>query len=275
MNRFVLTSAVCLALVSPAWAQSLPAPSPSAMVKQTVGVTDISVDYSSPGVKGRVILGKLLPFGEYWRAGANAATKVTFSSDIEFAGSKVKAGEYRLGMTPTRKGWMVTLGSDTGTVMEMPKDDALVVNTAVKAKTIRSRERLTYLFENTTDKATDLVLEWSTFKVIVPIKVGTDAFVVANLEKSERDAYRSMLGAGRYLTRVGKFDDAIVKLEKAKALNNSWRVHWHMAEAFAKKGDKGKALELAKSAQDMGKGERIYERFFKTDVEQALVAWAK
>ncbi|MEO1481709.1 MAG: DUF2911 domain-containing protein [Myxococcota bacterium] len=273
--RFVLTSAVCFAFVSPAWAQGLPAPSPSAMVKQTVGVTDVSVDYSSPAVKGRVILGKLLPFGEYWRAGANAATKVTFSHDVKFAGQDVKAGEYRLGLTPTRKGWMVALGTDTNTVMSLPEKEALVLNTAVKQKTIRSRERLTYLFENTTDTKTDLVLEWSTFKVILPISVGTEALVTTNLAQQERQAYGSMLGAGRYLTRVGKFDEAIAKFEKAKALNNSWRVHWHMAEAFAKKGDKGKALELAKSAQSMGKGERIYEQFFKTDVEEALVAWAK
>ena len=70
----------------------LPAPSPSASVKQTVGLTDITIDYSSPGVKGRKIWGGLEPYNQIWRAGANAATKITFSNDVVIEGTNVPKG---------------------------------------------------------------------------------------------------------------------------------------------------------------------------------------
>src|SRR6516165_6613067 len=72
----------------------LPRPSPFAKVVQTVGLTDITVDYSSPGVKGRKIWGAVVPYDQMWRAGANAATKITFSRDVTFAGKPVPAGSY-------------------------------------------------------------------------------------------------------------------------------------------------------------------------------------
>jgi len=72
----------------------LPRPSPFAKVVQTVGLTDITVDYSSPGVKGRKIWGAVVPTDQMWRAGANQATKITFSRDVTFAGKPVPAGTY-------------------------------------------------------------------------------------------------------------------------------------------------------------------------------------
>ena len=78
----------------------LPRPSPFAKVVQTVGLTDITVDYSSPGVKGRKIWGGVVPYDKMWRAGANHATKVTFSRDVTFAGKPVPAGTYAFFVIP-------------------------------------------------------------------------------------------------------------------------------------------------------------------------------
>src|SRR3954465_421013 len=84
------------ALVStPARAQlELPAPSPAAKTMQRVGLTDITVEYSSPGVKNRKVWGELVPFDKVWRTGANQATKITFSKDVTFGGKPVPAGTY-------------------------------------------------------------------------------------------------------------------------------------------------------------------------------------
>src|ERR1041384_4534287 len=78
----------------------LPRPSPFAKVWQVVGLTEITVDYSSPGVKGRKIWGGLVPYDQMWRAGANRATKVTFNKDVTFAGKPVPPGPYAFFVLP-------------------------------------------------------------------------------------------------------------------------------------------------------------------------------
>lgn len=96
--------AVLLAAI-PAFAQQLelPRPSPSAKITQTVGLTDVTVEYSSPGVKGRTIWGQLVPYDQVWRAGANATTKITFSKDVIVGSTPVKAGSYALFFIPGKK----------------------------------------------------------------------------------------------------------------------------------------------------------------------------
>src|SRR5215472_17176281 len=90
----------------PAFGQlQLPRPSPAAKVTQTVGLTEITVEYSSPSVKGRKIWGGLLPYGQVWRAGANQATKVSFSKDVTVAGTPVAAGSYSFLAIPGEHEW--------------------------------------------------------------------------------------------------------------------------------------------------------------------------
>ena len=84
-----------------ATAQELPKPSPHSEVEQMVGLTTVSVDYSRPSAKGRTIFGDLVPFGKTWRTGANANTKVTFSSDVTVDGQTLKAGSYGLYTVPS------------------------------------------------------------------------------------------------------------------------------------------------------------------------------
>src|SRR3970040_1671371 len=76
--------------------------SPKAMVKQTVGIIEVAIDYSRPGVKGRNIWGGLVPYNVVWRAGADEATKITFSSDVQINGKKLKAGSYSFFAIPTK-----------------------------------------------------------------------------------------------------------------------------------------------------------------------------
>ena len=87
----------------------LPRPSPFAKVSQDIGLTTVTVDYSSPGVKGRKIWGGLVPYDKQWRTGANRATKITFSRDVTFAGKPVPAGTYALFTIPGKTDWTVIL----------------------------------------------------------------------------------------------------------------------------------------------------------------------
>jgi len=87
-----------------------PVPSPQAFVSQNVGMTKISVSYSSPGMKGREVFGGLVPYGEEWRAGANSPTLISFSTDVSVSGKTLRAGKYVVRMTPKKDGnWVVNL----------------------------------------------------------------------------------------------------------------------------------------------------------------------
>src|SRR5690606_14251912 len=90
-----------------------PAPSPLSTVSQQVGLTDIKITYSRPGMKGRKIFGELVPYGRSWRTGANSATKVSFSDDVTVEGNKVAAGEYALFTIPGKDKWTVILHKNT------------------------------------------------------------------------------------------------------------------------------------------------------------------
>ena len=89
-----------------------PLPSPAATLKQRVGLTDIEIVYYRPGVKNRVIFGGLLPYGEVWRAGANFATKITFSTLVKVNGTEVPAGTYGLFAIPGQNEWTVILNKN-------------------------------------------------------------------------------------------------------------------------------------------------------------------
>ncbi|MCR9066742.1 MAG: DUF2911 domain-containing protein, partial [Cytophagales bacterium] len=93
-------------------AQVTPQPSPGASFSQTVGITEIIVDYSRPGVKGRTIFGGLLPFGKVWRTGANAATQISFSSDVRINDMPLIAGTYSIVSFPGEETWIIVFSND-------------------------------------------------------------------------------------------------------------------------------------------------------------------
>src|SRR5262245_33768580 len=117
-----------------------PQPSPGASVKERVGVTAISIDYSRPSVRERKIFGGLVPFGQVWRTGANAATKITFGTDVKLGGTPVPAGSYALFTIPGEAEWTVILSKvvdgQWGSYAYNPKDD----QTRVTAKPIAMAE---------------------------------------------------------------------------------------------------------------------------------------
>jgi len=89
-----------------------PVYSPQASVSQNVGMTNISINYSSPGVKGRQVFGGLVPYNELWRAGANSPTIIKFSTSVIVGEKTLTAGEYAIAVTPRKKGdWTIDLNS--------------------------------------------------------------------------------------------------------------------------------------------------------------------
>ena len=280
--RFNFAAAAALGLlVSPAaFAQGqleLPQPSPHAKVEQRVGVADVSVDYSSPGVKGRKIWGGLVPIGQPWRTGANAATKLTSSKDFTFAGKKVPAGTYALYTVPGKTDWVVILNSSSenwGTNGYDQKKD--VARVTVKPQAVPHRERLTFIFSDTTDDATRLDLEWEKLRVSVPIKLDTKAMVAKNIESAVGDAWRPHFASARWLLdNGGDLTTALSYIDTSIGIKPTWWNNWVRAQILAKQGKANDAVTAAEKAQQLGKGDRVYENFFKDEVTKAIGDWKK
>jgi Protein of unknown function (DUF2911) len=123
--------------------------SPKAFVMETVGLKDISISYSRPGVKGRKIWGGLVPYDKVWRAGANEATKIIFTSDVLIEGKKLPAGAYGFFVIPTKKDWTIIfnkVADQWGAFEYNQAEDALRVN--VKPQQTQFTEWLEYDFSD-------------------------------------------------------------------------------------------------------------------------------
>src|SRR5688572_3927170 len=86
---------------------TLPRVSPKASVSYTIGLTDVEIHYGSPAVKGRPVWGSLVPYDKIWRAGANEATTIEFSTDVNMEGQTLRAGKYALFIIPGETDWTI------------------------------------------------------------------------------------------------------------------------------------------------------------------------
>jgi hypothetical protein len=274
---FSLVAAATLLVSSPASAQpELPRPSPFAKVSQFIGLTEITVDYSSPAVKGRPVWGALVPYGEMWRTGANQATKITFSRDVTFGGKPVPAGSYALFTIPAKGEWTVILNKkveQSGTGREY-KADLDLVRFQVQAKPASHRERMTFLFSDFTDDKGSLDLEWDKLRVSIPIKVSTKEQALANISKGIDGAWRTYANAARYLGETEKDYDAGLKyIDQSLSLKEDWFNLWIKATLLAGKGKTKDAIAIGEKAYDLGKKADFF--FLEPEVKKTLAEWKK
>jgi len=146
--------------------------SPKASVMQVVGFTEVKIDYSRPGVKGRNIWGELVPYNKVWRAGANEATIISFSSDVMIEGKKLSAGKYSFFTIPNKDEWTLIfnkVAEQWGAFEYNETEDALRIT--VKSKSNGFQEWLTFSFTKVDDKSAIVNLEWEKLKVPFKIEV--------------------------------------------------------------------------------------------------------
>jgi hypothetical protein len=268
-------------LATPVLAQTLelPRPSPNAKVTQVVGLTEISVEYSSPRVNGRKIWGALLPWGQVWRAGANAATKLTVSRDVSIGGTAVPAGSYSLFVIPQKTGaWTIAINrKPTATAAQYKKEDD-IARVDVKPQPVALRERLAYGFSDfAVQSHVALDLEWEKVRLSLPIKLGTDDQVAANLKSYEENQWSPLNTAARYMLEQKKdFDAGLALVDKSIAIREDWFNTWTKAQLLAAKGKRQDALALAQKADALGDKATPAERyFFKDEVKAAITEWKK
>lgn len=251
----------------------LPRPSPNATFKQTVGLTDVTVAYSSPAVRGRKVWGTVVPYDEVWRAGANECTKLTLSTPATIGGKSVLAGTYALFLLPTKTGWTFILNKDTtlsGTDGYKSTDDILRV--PATATTIPPRERLAYEVLDFTDDGGTLAMEWDTVRVAVRFELNTRATVLSQVRALKTDDWRPYNRAARYLLDA-KFEPAYAMelADKSIKLKEEWENVWTKAQLLAAAGNTKQALAMAQRAQELGKKSKNF--FYADQVAKAISDW--
>jgi len=153
-----------------------PQASPKSVVEQVVGLTDVTVDYSRPSTKGRVVFGDLVPFGKVWRTGANANTVISFSDDVVIDGKTLAKGKYSLYTLPKADNWEVIFYKTTdnwGNPEEWNETNVALRANAKPELTNRKLETFTIGFSNLTNDSANLDLAWETTIVSVKFEVPT------------------------------------------------------------------------------------------------------
>ena len=248
--------------------------SPNASVSQTVGLTDIVVTYSRPGVKGREIWGKLLPYDKVWRAGANDATNITFSDDVTIAGKPVKAGSYSFFVTPHQGDWTVILNSEKQWGAFRYDSTKDILKYQVKPETAPLEERLSYSFTDLTPTSVKLVLRWEKVSIAVPIEIATDANLMRAVKTAVASTWQEYRDHALFcLDSKSNWDKGMESVEKSIGINenaNNLRVK---AELLAQAGKSKEAIEVGTKAITVGKAAN--PNFDPSEIEALLAVWKK
>jgi hypothetical protein len=257
-----------------------PAPSPASKVEQKVGLTNITIEYSRPGVKGRKIFGGLEQFGKIWRTGANARTKITFSDDVSIAGQDVKAGTYAIFTRPGEKTWDVyfyTEHQGNGAPQELDESKVAAKTTVEVTEIPFVVETLTIDINNIRDDSANIDIIWEQTYVTIPFTVPTDDKVSASIERmlggpSANDYYAA---AGYYLS-AGKDPNTAKKwIDKAMSMIET-PAFWQLRQQsliYAAAGDKKGAIEIAKKS--LAASEKAGNAQYVKMNKDSLAEWQK
>lgn len=254
----VFAIAVCSLLNFSASAQlKVPAPSPAQTTKQSFGLGEVSIEYSRPSVKGRVIFGDVVPFGKIWRTGANAATKITFSDDVKFDGHDVKAGTYAIYTMPTKEAWEIMLYKDLtlgGNVADYKVENE-VLRIRVRASVLSYKvESFTINFADLTSTSLNIELMWENTRVAIPLTTDIDAKIMKNIETNVVNDNRPYFqAAGYYFDNNKDLKQALIWATKATEQNPKayWmmllkaKIEYKLNDKVAGKASAVKTVELA------------------------------
>jgi TolA-binding protein len=244
----VWLSAGAVALAQPPL--TLPQPSQAASAAQRIGLTDITISYHRPAVNKREVWGKLVPYGQVWRAGANENTVITFSTAVSVGGHALPAGSYGLHMIPTEREWTVIFNRESkawGSFFYDQADDAARVTVTPSAAPFE--EHLAYTFDDVTNKSVVATLRWEKLAVPIRIDVDTPAVVVTSLHSELRGLQgfswqRLAQAADWCATNNVNLDEAGKWAEQAVAQQENFTTLRAKAAVVERKGDAALASDL-------------------------------
>ena len=273
---------LALLLACPAHGQEFttPRPSPGAKVSQVVGTTDLSVNYSRPGVKGRVIWGGLVPWDKAWRTGANEITQFQCADDVTIEGQKLAAGTYALVTTPSQD--RVTFAFSTqkdmaGLTGYDPKTNVLSVT--VKPVPAPFVERMQFTFDDPGTDSVTLTLRWDKLAIPMRIRVDTNGKTLASartaVAAADVNAWRTPYRAASWAFDAGVAPEETAKWANAAAkLKPNFQTTGLLARIAQKSGDKKTAVTLMKQSIAYGKADTTVAKEQVDANEKLLAEWS-
>jgi hypothetical protein len=230
-----------------------PQPSPKCTLNQMVGLTDVEIEYSRPGTKGRNIFGDLVPFGKVWRTGANGNSTISFSEDVVIDGKPLKKGKYALFTLPKVESWEVIFYSKTdnwGNPEVWNEADVALRASVVPEMLNRNIESLTIDISNLDNNFAYLNIAWEKTLVALKFEVPTQKMAQASIDKvlAGPSAGDYFSAAQFYLQSNGDLTKALTYVNKALELNKQNPFWYTKLKSLiqAKLGDKKGAIETAK-----------------------------
>ncbi len=240
----------------------MPDLSPSATVTQKVGFNEVRIEYSRPSARGRVIYGDVVPFGEVWRVGANASTKIYVWEELTINDQyKLPAGTYALYAIPNKDEWTIIINKDPylwGAYGYKQSSDAF--RFTVKPMLLKEQvETFTIQFANICTGCADVQLLWDFTKVSFKVSSNVDEKIMSDIKSFTGNPEAKL--AGEYYMSAKYYLDTNRDMKQAlewidKSLQYGPEAYWALhtkAEIQAKMGDYNAAIETAKSSMDQAK----------------------
>jgi tetratricopeptide (TPR) repeat protein len=261
---------------------NLPDASQHARVTQRIGITDITIDYHRPLVRGRKVFGGLQAYGQVWRAGANYNTTVEFSDPVTVEGQPLPKGVYGLHLIPGETSWVVIFSKNStswGSFTYDKAEDALRVT--VKPQTIENHEALSYDFDDPRPTSAIITMRWERVAVPFRVEVNTPEIVQQSLRNQLRarprfewqaweeaasyllsnklgaeealkyadrsieieDRFENEMTRAHALTALGRKEEALAARDKAIAKGSQVQVHSY-GRGLQIQGQQDEAMEL-------------------------------
>ncbi len=242
-------------------ASELPRLSPSASVGQMIGITEVTVTYGRPSVRGREVFGELVPFDRVWRTGADEATVIQFADPVTVGGAEIAPGAYALFTIPGEEEWTVILNDEPNQWGAYNYETDRNVHTfTVTPEAASFRELMTFTFDGVTSNEATLTLHWDELRVPIPLAVDTEALVVAQAEEqiSNSSSWQEPLQFAAYaLQNEVLLDEALrwaqQSTDRQENFNNLYvkaRVHAALGQYDEAIATGEQALTVAEEAED-------------------------
>jgi tetratricopeptide (TPR) repeat protein len=258
----------------------LPQASPKARIMQIIGLTEVTVEYNAPGVKGREIWGKLVPYNQIWRAGANEATTIHFSDDVWINTEKVPAGKYSLYTLPVNENiWYVVLNKDTTLWGTEGYNEALdQLRVRITTSSAGFQERLVFSFSDITSNSGILHLAWENLLISIPLQTEVDQKALKNIQRALAQAAPEdwlifAQAANYFIEKNTDHELALSYINKSIEIKESFYNNWVKAKLMAQKNEFVEATNYSRKALKLGKSEGDAFKTFANQIEKSMELW--
>lgn len=263
LSAFLTAAAFGVMSVTAQAQVKMPAPSPAQTIKQDFALSAVEVTYSRPAVKGRTIMGDLVPYNKLWRMGANQATRIKFGEDVKLNGKAVPAGEYVIYAIPGHNSWEIIInkGLKNWGIDGYKQEEDVARFTTEPQELPFPIESFMITFGDVQPSSMTMMILWDRIMVPVQITADIDGKIMASIEEGMKSDKKPYFQAAMYYFESGRdVSQAIKWMDQALADPNNAKAFWmyyQKARMQAKAGDKAgakatsaKSTELAKAANN-------------------------